>query len=178
MKRPILLYATRADQLQVLEAVEAKHPLVYTESGMFEEPRIQTYYKASEIDNLGVSSKGNQIFEKTYMMHNPHDLIIIREVPQRKGGIRYAVDNRLNPRTVGLTPSGKFGSDAVISGQLGRGSDDPVSSELADLLKREFVKQFTRIKAYLVGPEAEALLDSGARLTIHSKASTEYDLKR
>ncbi|WP_145455132.1 hypothetical protein [Gimesia panareensis] len=144
---------------------------------MFDSPAVQTF-SLEQCDDMGVSATGNSITDKGYLIHDESTTIEIREVPQERGGVRYSVDQQMNPQTVGLKAGGTFGEKMVIAGQLGPGTGDATSDELAKMLLKELRKQFTKIKSYYVGNEAESLLDSGARLTINSAASIKYDLVR
>ena len=113
----------------------------------------------------------------------------VRAVSQRRGGIRYAIDNELNPESVFIWPGGGFDGRAkwpgggfegraVIAGQIGTGMINPISMELMNLFTREIRKQFKRIKSFFVGPEAEQLLDAGYRLTHGVGTARECDLSR
>lgn len=177
MGKPIPFFATRNDLLAWLSSVSEDQRLAVTESGLFETPEVTTV-PLDSCSNIGISDTGNHISDKTYLIHRESRTIECREVPQRRGGVRYSVDQRLNPQTVGLKAGGTFGDDMVISGQLGLGTGDTESDELARMLLKALKKQFTKIKSYYVGNEAASLLDSGARLTINSAAPTEYDLVR
>ncbi len=177
MAKPTPFYATRSDLLDWLGGVSANRDLAVTEFGTFEESYVRTR-AIWHADQLGKSESGNHITDKIYLVHDISESIDVREVPQRRGGVRYSIDQEMNPHTVGLTAGGSFGENVVISGQLGIGTGDARSDELAALLLREMKKRFSKIKSYYVGAEAESLLDSGARLTINETASREYDLVR
>lgn len=177
MERPTPFFATRSDLLKWLGAVAADRRLALTVAGLFEEKGVRTL-PLEQCGTLGISETGNHLTDKAYLIHEESTTISVREVPQRRGGVQYSVDQQLNPQTVGLKAGGRFGENVVISGQLGLGTGDAASDELANVLLKELRKQFTRIKSYYVGEQAASLLDSGARLTINSAAPPEYDLAR
>ena len=177
MGKPIPFYATQNDLFDLLGSLSAPGNLAVTESGLFEHPEVRTS-ALEQAEHLGISESGNHVTDKTYLIHKVAETIDVREIPQRRGGVRYSVDQQMNPHTVGLRAGGTFGENVVISGQLGLGTGDPRSDELAKLLLREMKKRFTKIKSYYVGAEALSLFDSGARLTINFAAPPEYDLAR
>ena len=177
MGKPTLFFATRNDLLNWLGSISAFRRLAITEAGLFEDSNAQTL-PLEQCDRLGVSDTGNHVTDRSYLIHDESTAIEMREVPLRRGGVRYSVDQQFNPQTVGLKAGGRFGENIVISGQLVRGTGDAVSDELARLLLNELRKQFTKIKSYYVGKQAVSLLDSGARLTINWAAEKEYDLAR
>jgi hypothetical protein len=150
--------------------------LALTECGLFDEPQPKNFL-FNEMQNLGISATGNHLTDKTFLLHDVSATIVAREVPQRRGGVKYSIDQQKNSRTVGLKSGGAFGEKIVIAGQLGQGTGDSFSDEPAARLLRELRKQFKKINSYYVGPYADAILKSGGRLTINVAASTEYDLK-
>ena len=175
--RPTPFFATRDDLMNWLRSVSAGRSLVLTEAGMFDAPEVKTC-RWKDCERLGISRTGNHLTDVMYLVHDQSVRIEVREVPQRRGGVRYSIDQRLNPQTVGLRPGGTFGGNIIISGQLGHGTGHPWSDDLAHVLRKELRKQFTRIKSYYVGEGALARLDSGTRLTINAAAAEEYDLVR
>lgn len=177
MANPTPFYATRNDLVNWLRAVSSRRELAVTEFGTFEEPTVRSL-PLEQAQQLGVSESGNHLTDRTYLIHGVSEPINVREVPQRRGGLRYSVDQQVNPHTVGLKAGGTYRENVVISGQLGLGTGDPRSDELAAILLREMKKRFTKIKSYYVGAEAESLLDAGVRLTINEAAPKQYDLAR
>jgi hypothetical protein len=178
MSRSIQIYAIRSDWLDCFAAAETNRPLAYTLAGPFEKPVLQTFYGVTSIPDLGVAKPGKTDLASTFLVHDIDRVIHIRDVPQRNGLIRYAIDQLHNPATVGVKPGGLVGDNIVIAGQLGITTDDPTSTELFKLLARCVRKHFTKIKAYWVGPSAEAILDAGGKLAVSSEADPLYDLAR
>ena len=102
----------------------------------------------------------------------------VRQVEQRKGGVKYFLDQLSHPESVVFRPGGVFGeSECIIDGQVGTVSDDKWSVDLYKVLLAEFKKQFTKIKSYYVGENAVERLNRGVRLTANVKSPLEYDLK-
>jgi hypothetical protein len=175
MAKPTPFYATRNDLLNWLSAVSTEINLALTEYGLFNESMAKTM-PLVELPILGISETGNHLTDKTYLVHGAMTKITSREVTQRRGGVLYSVDQKLNPDTVGIKAGGNFGKSVVISGQLGLGTGSPRSDELASLLLKELKRQFRKIKSYYVGKEAASILNAGGRLTINVDASKDYDL--
>jgi hypothetical protein len=97
-------------------------------------------------------------------------------VPQRRGGIKYAIDQLENPGSVVIRPGGILGESALIAGMVGTVHHDKKAESLfrafSDTLKQDFIK----VKSYFVGPEAKKLHDRGKRLTKSLNAPKERDL--
>jgi hypothetical protein len=128
--------------------------------------------------NLGIAMHGDQVHESSYLVADVDTQVAIREVPQRKGGSLYAIDQKANPRTIALRPGGVFKTVAIIAGEISTCTDDPISREMVNLFAREIRRRFKRIKSFYVGPEAEQLFDAGYRLTIGVNTPKEIDLSR
>lgn len=178
MSRPIPTFGTKNDWGECLRLVEATLPLAYTLSGLFDVGEAATFIGVDQIADLGVCSKESSLLEPCYLVGDSGRDIRIRPVPQRRGGTKYAIDQRLNRHTIGLKPGGLRRDDMLIAGQLGPCTKDSASVELYNLILHGMKRRFVRIKSYWVGPQAAQLLDSGARLTVSDTSHTTFDLVR
>jgi hypothetical protein len=163
-------FAFGTDLLPVLEQVDRKHRFTYVASGLFTSP-------VSERVELGArltcSSEG---YNAGYLVTPDTTEILVRPVPQRKGGFLYAVDELANPSSITLHLGGMVCANVLLPGSVGTVSTHGSSV----VLHRAFVcaigKCFKRVKSYRVGPAALSLLAQGVRLTSSAKAPREYDL--
>lgn len=178
MSRATQTYATKNDWAECLRLIEAQRPLAYTVSGLFDADHRETFISVDAIPEFGIAGMPNAILEPCYVVCDSDRQIQSREVPQRRGGVKYAIDQKLNPFTVGLRPGGLLHQDMLIAGQLGTCTEDPTGIELHKLIIRELKRRFVRIKSYWVGPEAVNLLDRGGRLTASDTPNTTFDLER
>lgn len=177
-KNQISFFATQSDLLPVLQAVEGSRPFEYIPSGSFNAPTVKRLESLITSPNLGIATVGDSNHEATYLIASRGTEVQIRDVPQRRGGVKYAVDQVANPKTIAIRPGGMYQDKYLIAGQIGTASDDKDSFELFKLFSGELTKRFEKVKSFYVGPEARTLLDKGWRLTASVKASPEYDLKR
>lgn len=171
-------FATKADMESLLRKIELQRPLQFFETGLFDSPRTKQIHSLIGIPNLGLLPVGDHNQGPCYLVASQESSIDVRPVPQRRGGIKYAVDQEQNPKTIALRPSGTFGESCLIDGQVGTISDDPSSLELFLLFRKEMRVQFTKVNEFYVGAEAMELLDKGWRLTANEKSPILYDLKR
>jgi hypothetical protein len=175
-RNQISFFATKDDLLSLLRAVESERRLQVVVGGMFDEmPDVKA--QDSLLGSLDLESTTSTISSANYLLFAPGTSVEIRRVEQRRGGVRYAVDQLANPKTVGLRPGGQF-EGCIIAGQLGTASDDPSSLELFRFISKQARRLFTKVKAFYVGKEASELLDKGWRLTTDVKSPPLYDLKR
>ena len=175
----IPFYATSQDLLEVLLEVEAARPLRYFRCGDADVSGANEWWDtASDLPSLGIALTGKAVLEQSWLVVARGASPQVREVRLRRGGKRFLVDQLLNPESVTLRSGGAYGSDVIIAGDVGTGSRDSWSQETLRLFSDSMKTHFTQVGAYLVGPEALAQLDRGARLTASVRSSTEYDLRR
>jgi hypothetical protein len=164
--RATYLYATRADMEPGLASVEAQRSLQYVLTGLFESPQVQVVQSGLEIPGLGSARAGTLNPERYYLVLDAALKVRIREVPQRRGGVRYAIDEVANPTGMIFVPGGLYEGNedrCLTVGQV-MATSDPRSHELYRLFVPLLVKGFKKIKSYYVGPGAQRLFQEGVRL--------------
>jgi hypothetical protein len=169
-------FATHDDLIVVLQAVEVRYALKYMRCGLFDDSDRPVFNSFTEINNFGIAIEGNSNAEANYLVLRSEATVRVREVPQRRGGIKYAVDQQQNPESITIKPGGRYGDSAIIAGMVGTVHHDDRAEELFAAFIKAFRMRFIKAKSYIVGPEALKLLKSGFRLTQSMKAPTEFDL--
>lgn len=177
-KNQLSFFATKADLESLLRAVESKQQLQFLVTGLFDSPAVAPMQSLLAVRNLGRMDVGDPNHAAGYLVASRESSIEVRPVPQHRGGVKYAVDQLANPKTIAFRPGGSFGETCLIAGQAGTAYDNPSSLELFHTFSKEVRRQFTKIKSFYVGKEASELLDKGWRLTINAKSPALYDLKR
>jgi hypothetical protein len=104
--------------------------------------------------------------------------INVRSVPQRTGGVRYAIDQMENPDSITFSHGGFYSPDVLISGRVATISVTPTGKKLQSAFSNAIAKEFTRVNAFYVGPDAYERLRQGCRLTFNVDAPSEHDLER
>jgi hypothetical protein len=169
-------FATRDDLIFVLQMVEEQYALKYIKCGLFDAADRPVYSSFTEIQYLGIAVKGDWNFEDNYLVLFSEATVRVRAVPQRRGGIKYAVDQQQNPESITIKPGGRYADSAVIAGIVGTVHHDKRAEELLAAFIKAFKIRFVKAKSYIVGPEALKLLESGFRLAQSIKSPTEFDL--
>ena len=103
---------------------------------------------------------------------------MVRPVPQRRGDIKYAVDQAANQQTITFQPRGIFDDSCLIAGQAGTISDATKSLELFRAFSKTMRNQFSKIQSFYVGEEACDLFEKGWRLASDSRSPALFDLRR
>lgn len=177
-KNQLSFFATKGDLGSLLRPVESEQPLQFVVAGLFDSPNVEPVESLLSNSNLGSVAVRESNQAVAYLVARRGIPIEVLPVPQRRGGVKYAVDQLANPKTIAFWTGGRFGETCLIAGQVGTVSDDPCSLELFQLFSKQIRHWFTKIKSFYVGKEAGELLDKGWRLTANAKAPTLYDLKR
>jgi len=178
MSTVIGLFATRNDLLDLLNEVEATRPIHYAEAGMFDSPELMVYPSALNIPSLGEIHVQESVQGRILLIADAAVQFVVRPVPQRRGGTRFAIDQKLNPDSVALFPGGQFDSHTLLAGNFGTCTDSEASSSLLGTVEASIRKRWVEIKSYAIGPEAASVLDAGGRLTANLRSPSEYDLQR
>src|SRR4051812_12242091 len=96
-----LFYATADDLIAVFEHVESKHRLAYTLCGLFMSPEFQSYPSGAALPSLlEPAAHPNAIAGAQYLITPADQSVVVREVPQMAGGLRYAIDQFVNPDSI------------------------------------------------------------------------------
>jgi hypothetical protein len=177
-KNQLSFFATKVDLGSLLRAIESGRRLQFVMAGLFDSPEIAPKQSLLNIPNLGAVGSGDPNHEPKYLIADSGQPLEGRTVPQRRGGIKYAIDQRENSKTIVFQPGGTLREGCLIAGQFGTVSNEARSLELFNLFEMETRRQFTRIKSDYVGTEAAELLDAGWRLTGNATSPAIYDLKR
>jgi hypothetical protein len=174
----IHFFATRGDLEEIITAVEAVRQLAYVRTGLFDEPTVELVETLLAIPEIGTAQVGDGIGCPSFLVATRPFVPAVRSVPQRRGGTKYAIDQRENPETIVIRPGGVLSDTVVIAGSLGTVSEDPASLELFALFRTKVRSRFSPIKSYRVGPRAAGILDAGGRLTANVRSPVLYDLTR
>jgi hypothetical protein len=173
--KQLLFFAVAEDLVPVFRAVEAAGDLRYATTGVFEAHEPQTFSKGAALPGLGRASASSSIAGASYVVVPAGAPVAVRKVDTDQG-VRFAVDQLDNPDSVSLTPAGLWQGDVVLHGRVATASEAPGSEALMKQFASALKREFTKVKAYWVGPTAMSLLDAGRRLTISADSPSIFDL--
>jgi len=178
MSKVINFFATRPDLLDLLNDVESKQSIQYVEAGLLDSPTPRVYGSCMECPGIGRIRIDNTNLGAGYLIIPKGTPVAIEAVPQRRGGIKYAVDQGMNPNSVDMLSGGQYDKMTVVAGRIGTCTDSTESAALLKTIRGLIHKRWERIRSYWVGPEAAKILDRGGRLTANLGSPSEYDLQR
>lgn len=170
-----VVYFALPNELRLaLRRAEDELPIHYVRSGLFDSNNITNYQTLLHLDTLGQNAKGDINFGDSFLVLPRCTEPVVETVPQRRGGIKYAIGQSRNPQSVHLVLPGTFGDIAVIGGRLG--TINVQSKDLYAALRKQLLKGFESIKGWYLSPEAREWLNRGKRITTSIKSPPEYDL--
>lgn len=169
--KSIHFFATNDDLSTVLDAVEARHQISYVECGLFDDPVRPSFSSFRSLPEPLAQGSSEQ-----FLVLFRRSACNVRAVAQRRGGLKYAVDQQANPGTVALKPGSEFDGSVLVAGSVGTIHADEGAFRLMETFAAEFKQQFNPVKGIWVGPEAKRRLDIGARLTMAVGSPKECDL--
>jgi hypothetical protein len=146
--------------------------------GLFKVNSPQTYPSYVDIPDFGLASHPTAVANPSYLVSSARTAVRVREVPQKAGGVRFAIDPKWNEDTVVFSPGGRHGSNVILYGMVGTVSSSAVSKALYGSFAVPLRKSFRKQHEFYVGPKAFELWQAGFRLTAGAASPLEFDLKK
>jgi hypothetical protein len=168
-------FATASDLL----SVEARHVVVYTPFNHLNESKATHFRTAQNLPTLFQPQPSeSSVNGPAYLVTEASAEVALRQLPRYDGHDRWSVDQLANPDSTVLRHGGMYGTKVLLQGDVRTAHRTSVAMRLQRAFDAAIRKHFVKIRAFYVGPEAEALLDSGCRLTAAEQSPPEFDLRR
>lgn len=172
-------FATPEDLLPVLLSVEVRHRLSYTRTGHVDKPSVESFQTAKDLPTLFQPAPfESAIVNPAYLVTESATDVVLRQLSPYEGRERWAVDQLSNHDSIVLRHGGFYGDRLLLNGEVRSAYKTSVAIRLQRAFDAAIRKHFVKIKAFYVGKQAEALLDSGYRLTAAQQSPPEFDLCR
>jgi hypothetical protein len=172
-----MFFATAQDLTPVLSLLEAQKKLQYTPMRHVVTDRAQIYRSYADIPDFGRTYHPTAVSNPCYLVALQGTVVQVESIPQRTGGINFAIGQRLNKDTVTLHPGGMYDDDVLLYGSIATVSETEASLNLYDFMVEPYLTRFTPVHEFFLGSEAFDLWKSGVRLTIAATSPAEFDLK-
>lgn len=174
--KQFIFFGEKLDFFEILKEVESKKEFKYFQTGLFDDTNIVNYNSLFDYSNLGNASFGSQSLNDCFLMIPKNNELKIRAVPQRKGGVKYAVDQLVNEESIIIQTGGIYKDGIFVAGRIGTVKENSFSNELYSLFFRTIKKKFVKVGNCYVGKLAKEKLDSGWRFVLNEGSPKEYDL--
>jgi hypothetical protein len=172
----IHFYAMREDLEPVIRGIEAAANFRYALTGLHDSRTYPAYSSALEIPALGHATGDSAVLCGAYLVVAKEEKISVREVRQNSGGVRYAVDQLGNPRSIVFQSGGVRDGGVIIHGCAATTAQSEEAKEIFSLFRKWLKKNFEKRGAFYVGPAAMRQKEEGGRLTMAVQSPREYDL--
>ena len=171
-------FGTRTDITAWFLSVEAKIPLKYVEYGLFDTFENKEYDAISGIEDLGFCLTGNPVLNVRYLILEKNTDIIVREISQRSGGVKFAIDQLKNPKSLVFSPGGMYEEQYMLFGSLSTTAVHEESRQLFRFVSSNAKHTFKKVKGtkYWLGIDAEALKVSRRFITFNVNQPQSEDL--
>lgn len=170
------VFAANDDWLPVFESVEDAGALAYAAAGVLQVDRVTTFRRGADLPDRGRATARATVECPYYLATSSASGFRRRPVTAADGVRRYYLDQRENEQTVEVCLGGEWEDGILISGRVATASEAPESVALFRRFDRALRRHFVRVRAYLVGPEAQRRLSAGWRLTTAAHSPRTYDL--
>jgi len=176
--KQIMFFTLLVDIEHILREIEATVDVCYYKTGLFDSKNIPIYNSIFDSPNIGIAISGDWNRIDNYLVSKIKTSLNIREVPQRTGEIRFAVDQMKNPKSIEMKLGGIYPKkeNVIVAGRIATISEDSDSNELFKLFSTKIKKSFKKIGTFYVGKMAAEKLKTGWRLVTNEKSPREYDL--
>lgn len=175
--KQILFFATANDILGIIKSIEELFEVKYYEMGLFDINLPANYNSISEVPNIGNPKFGDWNKDVRLLMLPKNKTLNVRDVPQRKGGIKYAIDPLENQNSICFQLGGIYQDGILICGSCGTAFLNDFSESIFKEFSSKIKNKFKKIQDFYVGNEAQEKLISGWRLVTNDKLSKDFDLK-
>lgn len=169
------LYATKEDLVEIFLLLESSFKIKYAEAGLLND-KVSCFYSFKNIETLGTVEYGDWNNNKKYLILNDDYDLVIRDVVQKNGELKYAVDQMKNENSIVFYIGGVFQNNALIASKIGLINESSFTTELFKKLLVHLKKNFVNIKGFYVSRTALEESKKGLRLTTDAKSSSDYDL--
>jgi hypothetical protein len=170
-------FATASDLHSGLLRFEQQVSVLYVLTGLHDCRSPEVRVSGGAIPNLGQAPSGHAISEPSFLVLRRTTTLVVREVPQRHGGVKFAIDQLANPDSTVFWPGGLFAADVLISGRIATTGTTDAARQLQQLMVRTVTKGFRKVGTFWLGPEAAKMWESGARLTMAVQMPPDCDLR-
>ena len=123
------------DIAQILKDIEAAIDVQYYKTGLMDDKNIMTYSSIFDIPNIGFTTSGDWNRIDNYLVMKETTPLIIEDVPQRAGGIKFSVDQLMNRKSITIKLGGiyEIAENIIVAGRVATVSEEEDSIELFTL---------------------------------------------
>ncbi len=176
MSRSILFYAIPEEQKSALSQLEQARPIKYIRTGLYDAPEAPVYSSFANIPSFATTSEGVHVRLPEFLIVDECCTITPRTVSQKKGGVKYAFYGMQSTIGVAVRFCSIFSERLLVYGSIVHDQNPPESREFYKQFRSYFLRDFRKIKSFVVSPGATDWQLGGGRLAAGAKADPSLDL--
>ncbi len=104
MSKQTFFYGTSNDIKSLISLVEQNNKLDYCLAGLLDQAEMRNYSSLLELPLIGIAKSQDEDFCEAFLVTYEQTQVNVREVKQSKGGVKYAIDQLINPNQSLLDP--------------------------------------------------------------------------
>lgn len=173
--KQIYFYGVQGDLFKIIESLESIFEIKYAQAGLLNEKPscILSLSNNSEVGNV---KYGNWNFNPKFLILPKDKELKIRSVEQKKGGIKYAVDQMENDDSVVIYLGGTYQNTAIIASKIATLKDSKFAKDILIHVSNYMKNNFNNVKGFFVSSIAVDKSTEGYRLTTDVDSHVDYDL--
>jgi len=170
--KQIFFFASKEDLIELIKFIELKFNIEYTQAGLLDR-KVSKVSSVSVIEDCKEVEYGDWNFNKIYIILPKGKELKIREVPQRSGGIKYAIDQINNEESIEMYVGGSYKEKTIIASKISTISNTEFSKHTMKSLSIYF-KNFKKVEDFYICPSALKEYKNGVRLTTDVRYDINY----
>jgi len=172
MKGNRIMYFSNSNNLKsILTTFVNNFDVDFIETGLFDTKDFSRK-KIEEIVAPNVPF-GDWVHNDRYLIIEKDNPVFIREVPQRRGGMKYAIDGNKNPDSLLIVIGGAFDENTIIAGEIFMSSKTDFTTKSFGFFNGVFKKNFLFKKGWFISNE----ISNDVRLTTCISSPSSSDMK-
>lgn len=175
--KQIFFYGLKEDLIKIIKSIELNFSVKYVEAGLKDKHPFCVSDLIENINNIGFTDYGDWNHNEKYLILPKDKDLIIESIPQRKGGIKYAIDQKENNESIVIFLGGNYQNKAIIASKIGTISVTDFSNNIFKFVSAYIRKEFKNINGFYISDNALKESEKGIRLTTDANNGLEYDLK-
>ncbi|MFT4019729.1 MAG: hypothetical protein QM668_22385 [Agriterribacter sp.] len=156
--KQLYYFADAVDMYPIFQKFENLESVQYFQTGMFDSSLTPSFISIFEYGNLGKVLNGDWNHTDSFLIIKKGIHINVREVPQKKGGYKFAIDQMNNPKSIVFKVAGVLKDGILVGGYMGTISNNEDSLRLFKSLTLLIKKEFKKIGSSYVGKSAQQKL--------------------
>ena len=132
-------FATKNDLYVNIKALEGLRSIKYVRATYYDSQNYTMCNSVDDLTNLGINCTGEQQ-DESYLVLDSTTNVIGRCISLESGGVRFSVDQSVNPLSIEFWPGGFYKEDTLVHGLVATVSESEKAKDLLKFFTKNFLK--------------------------------------